>query len=108
MKENIDVARDEAAHRYRRAEGMMARNPAPSVLIGFGIGFGLGLVLTTMLMQREETWADRYLPDSLRHLPDTMHDYADSIRRNVPGSMHDLADSVKRHIPDSVASYVRR
>ncbi|MHC5543453.1 hypothetical protein ACYOEI_34960, partial [Singulisphaera rosea] len=49
LQENLGTAREAAAHRYRQAEGVMARNPAPSVLIGFGVGFGLGLVLTTML-----------------------------------------------------------
>src|SRR3954453_16675681 len=39
VREGYDSARDELGRRYRRAEGMMARNPAPSVLMGFGIGF---------------------------------------------------------------------
>lgn len=84
LRENFDDAREEAARQYRRAEGMMARNPTPSVLIGFGIGFGLGLVLTTMLAQPEETWAERHLPDRLRRAPESLQDLAEAVARHLP------------------------
>jgi len=94
LREGYDSARDEMGRQYRRAEGMMARNPMPSVLIGFGIGFGIGLVVTTMLGERE-TWAERHVPGRLRKLPDALQDslaqLADSVR-NLP-------DAITRHLP---------
>ena len=103
LRENLGDLSEEAGRRYRQAEGTMARNPAPSVLIGFGVGFGIGLVLTTMLSEHhEETWADRHLPgplrhrlnDSLRHAPEHLHDLADAIR-NLP-------DQIARRLPSSL------
>jgi len=84
LHEGFDSARDEAARRYRRIEGTVARNPAPSVLLGFGVGFGLGLIVTSLISQHEETWADRHLPDSLRRrVPDSL--------RHAPDRLNDLA-----------------
>src|SRR3954467_8442150 len=59
IQEGYESARDTAPHGYRQAEGRIARNPGPSVLLGFGVGFGLGLVLCSMFT-REETWAEKY------------------------------------------------
>ena len=90
FREGYDAAREELTHRYRRAEGAIARNPGNSLLMGFGLGFGIGLAITAMLTHRdeEETWADRYLPDSLRgsHL----HEHLRSAVRDarVPESLH--------------------
>jgi hypothetical protein len=86
LREGFDTAREEVRQRYRSVEGAMARNPASSVLIGFGFGFGLGLVITTLLGERHrETWAERHLPDPLRHWPhsvqDTLEQLTDSARR---------------------------
>jgi ElaB/YqjD/DUF883 family membrane-anchored ribosome-binding protein len=104
LQENASWARDEMAHRYRRAEGMMARNPMPSVLIGFGIGFGLGLALTAMLAApEEETWAERYLPETWHRLPRRLRHLAES-GREMAG---DLAESV-RGVPDAVTSRIPR
>lgn len=92
VQEGYGTAREEMSRRYRHAEGMMARNPASSVLIGFGIGFGLGLVLTTLLAQPEEDrWAERYLPDRLRNAPDSLHALADSVRG--------LPDAIAKRMP---------
>jgi hypothetical protein len=99
FREGFDMTREEAARQYRRAEGVMARNPVPSVLLGFGLGFGLGLVLTTLLTRDEEAWADRYLPESLRRrVPDSL--------RRAPDKFHDLADAV-RDLPDQIARRLR-
>ncbi len=100
VREGFDTTREEAARHYRRAEGMVGRNPMPSVMIGFGIGFGLGLVLTTLLSHpEEETWADRYLPDALRRrVPDAL--------RRAPDRFHDLADAI-RDLPDQIARRVK-
>lgn len=94
LSEGYGSASEEAARRYRRAEGMMARNPTPSVLIGFGIGFGLGLVLTTLLARPEETWAERHIPDRLRRAPDSLSNLADSLR-NLP-------EAIARHLPSTM------
>jgi len=86
VMEGVDYARDHMAHTYRRAEGMVARNPVPSLATSFGIGFGLGMLVTLLLTQREETWAERNIPDSWRNLPDRLR------HMNLP-------DSVARHMP---------
>ena len=107
FREGYDAAREELSHRYRRAEGTIARNPGNSVLIGFGLGFGIGLAVTAMLNQHEETWADRYLPDSLRDLPDTLRNahVPESVRgasSNVHSTFHHLAESI-RDLPSAIA-----
>lgn len=112
LREGIDTARDEAARRLRRAEGTVARNPAPSVLIGFGIGFGLGIALASMLSEREETWAEKYLPDSLRNLPDSLHNLqVPKEVRDLPDSLHGRLDRLTdalRDLPSMVSRAVRR
>ncbi|SIO66764.1 PEP-CTERM protein-sorting domain-containing protein [Singulisphaera sp. GP187] len=96
LGEGYDSAREDAARRLRLAEGMVARNPAPSVLIGFGIGFGFGIVLTTLLTRPrpEETWAERHLPDRLRNAPDSLGHLADTLR-NLP-------EAIARHLPNAM------
>lgn len=118
FREGYDQAREELAHRYRRAEGTIARNPGNSVLIGFGLGFGIGLAITALLTQRDETWAERYLPDSLQDLPerirksrlpgqvrDAVHDA--HVPDSVHHTLHHLAEAI-RDIPSSVAKMVGR
>jgi ElaB/YqjD/DUF883 family membrane-anchored ribosome-binding protein len=97
LREGYGSAREGAMHGYRQAEGTVARNPASSVLIGFGVGFGLGLVLTSFF-KREETWAEKYLPESFQDVPDRYKSLVSSLR-NVP-------DSVKRSLPHSVAKHL--
>ncbi len=95
FREGYETARQEMAHRYRRAEGTIARNPKNSVMLGFGLGVGIGLALTALLTHREEeTWADRYLPDSLRDLPESLRKAR--ISESVRGAVRDA------HVPDSV------
>ena len=84
-QEGYEAASDEVGHRYRQAEGMIARNPGPSVLVGFGVGFGLGVLLTVLLTRREETWYERYMPDSLRGMPDRLRHGAENLSRHMPG-----------------------
>jgi len=91
LREGYETVSEEMSHRYRRAEGMLARNPTQSVLIAFGVGFGLGIVLTTMLNGPEEAWAERHVPDRLRNAPDSLHHLADSIRS--------LPDAIARRLP---------
>lgn len=112
LREGIDTAKDEAARRLRRAEGTAARNPGSSVLIGFGIGFGIGVALASMVSQREETWAEKYLPDSLRNLPDSLSNVrVPKEVRDLPDSLHGrldhLTDSL-RDLPSIIAKAVRR
>lgn len=89
MREGLESTRDAMGQGYHQAEEMVTRNPTESLLITFGLGFGLGLLLTAALSSREESWYDRYVPDSmhdlrhsLRNLPDRI---SDAIARNMPG-----------------------
>jgi hypothetical protein len=114
FREGYDQAREELAHRYRRAEGAIARNPGNSVLIGFGLGFGIGLAITALLTQREETWAERYLPESLQDLPDRVRKsrLPERVRdakvpESVHHTLHHLTDAI-RELPASVAKLVGR
>ncbi|GAC1447545.1 MAG: hypothetical protein NVSMB9_29830 [Isosphaeraceae bacterium] len=109
VQEGYGAVKKEATRRYRRAEGTIARNPSPSLLIGFGVGFGLGLALTSMLGHREETWTEKYMPDSLRNLPDSLRNVRipESVRdAHVPASLHHtfhhLAESI-RDLPSLIA-----
>ena len=112
LREGFDTSREEMARRYRRVEGTLARNPTPSVLISFGIGFGVGLVVTSLLTQREETWAERYLPETSRKVrrtfrdtSKTIGDASESTRDAAQDAIHNLADSL-RNLPDMIASRV--
>jgi hypothetical protein len=98
VREGYETARDEMGRRYRRAEGMMARNPSSSVLIGFGIGFGAGLILTTLLGERRQTWAERHVPDRLRQLPDSLHDTLDQLADSV----RSLPEAIMSHMPSTL------
>jgi ElaB/YqjD/DUF883 family membrane-anchored ribosome-binding protein len=98
FREGTDAARDALGRRYRGAGEMMARNPMPSVLIGFGIGFGLGLVITSMLGERE-TWAQRNIPDRFRNrLPDSIQDKLEQLADSV----QNLPDAITRHLPSAL------
>jgi hypothetical protein len=64
-----------------------------------------------MLTQEEESWADRYLPDSMRDLPDTFYRMKRRgvervrdahIADTLQDSFHQLADSI-RDLPAAVA-----
>jgi ElaB/YqjD/DUF883 family membrane-anchored ribosome-binding protein len=97
IREGYDSAREGAVQGYRQAEGAVARNPAPSLLIGFGVGFGLGLVLCSMFT-REETWAEKYLPEPLQDVPDRYKSLVSSLR-SLPRTVYDhLPSSVARHL----------
>ena len=97
LKEGYDTAREGAMHSYRQAEGLVTRNPAPSVLVGFGVGLGLGLVLVS-LFAREETWAEKYLPESLQDVPDRY--------KHLVSSLKTLPKTVQDHLPLSIAKHL--
>jgi ElaB/YqjD/DUF883 family membrane-anchored ribosome-binding protein len=97
LREGYDSTIEGAAHGYREAEGLVSRNPGPSLLLGFGVGFGLGLVLCS-LFTREETWAEKYLPESLQDVPDRYRSLVSSLK-SLPRQVHD-------HLPQSVAKHL--
>lgn len=107
LREGYDSARESALHGYRKAEGTVARNPTQSLLIGFGVGFGLGLVLTSLLAKpEEETWAEKYLPESLQDLPSRYKKVAKTVKSKadeVPDHYNNLVESL-RGVPDSILS----
>ena len=97
LREGYGQAKEGALHGYRQAEGAIARNPAPSILIGFGVGLGLGMVLASMFT-REETWAEKYLPESLQDVPDRYKSLVSSLK-TLPKAVHDyLPSSISKHL----------
>ena len=86
VREGLGTAQDAMGERYRNVEGTVARNPSSSVLISFGVGFGLGVILTSM-MGREETWSEKHLPDSVRNMPDSIHQLAEAIAKRLPSGL---------------------
>jgi ElaB/YqjD/DUF883 family membrane-anchored ribosome-binding protein len=101
VREGFEATRSGVTHRYRRAEGMMARHPGSSVLIGFGVGFGLGVLLSAMMTSNEEeSWYGRHVPDSLRDLPDQ----ARRLARRAGHRLRDVPEAVMQYMPDSFRS----
>ncbi|HEV3164907.1 MAG TPA: hypothetical protein VGZ22_12835 [Isosphaeraceae bacterium] len=92
VREGYESAREAVGEKYRRAGEMVAHNPTQSVLVSFGLGFGLGVLLTVALSSREESWYERHLPDSL-------HDFPESLRR-LPER---ISEAIARHIPRSMS-----
>ncbi len=88
---------------YRQAETAVSSNPGSSVLIGLGLGFGIGLALTALLGRREESWSERYLPESLRnaHWPDSVRNAPDALH----GKLHHLGESI-RDLPAAIAKHL--
>lgn len=101
LREGYGAAREGLGRGYRRAEGSIARNPTPSVLIGFGVGFGLGIALVTMFAQENDTWAERHLPNRLRQMPDQLRD----TMKHVPDQAHHLADAIAAHLPHAIRKH---
>lgn len=97
-KESYEPAREAALSGYRQAEGTIARNPVPSMLIGFGVGFGLGVVITSLLTQKEETWSEKYLPESLQNVPDHYDSLVESLK-SLPKSVH-------QQLPRSISKFL--
>ncbi len=97
-KDSYGPAREAAFSGYRQAEGTIARNPAPSILIGFGVGFGLGVVLCSLFTKKEETWSEKYLPESLQDLPDHYESLVSSLK-GLPKAVH-------QQLPRSVSKYL--
>lgn len=97
-REQLGNAREAALSGYRQAEGTIARNPTPAILIGFGVGFGLGIVLTSLLTRKEETWSEKYLPDQLQNLPDQYS--------SLLSTLKGLPKTVQAQLPKGVSKYL--
>ena len=100
IRNRIGDVGEYAREGYRQAESLVSQHPGSSVLIGFGVGFGIGLAITALLTQREETWTERFLPDSLRkpRLPESIKELPDSLHV----TFHHLAESI-RDLPSSLS-----
>jgi hypothetical protein len=98
LQEGVESAREGVAQGFRRVEGTIARNPAPSILLGFGLGFGLGVVLCQMLGREEDTWAERNVMGPFRRGSDAVRDSV----RHVPDHVHHLAEAIAGHLPDAI------
>ncbi len=97
-KDNYGPAREAAFSSYRQAEGTIARNPTPAILIGFGVGFGVGVVLCSLFTKKEETWSEKYLPESLQDLPDHYE--------SLVSSLKSLPKAVRQQMPRGVSKYL--
>ena len=97
-KEHLGTAREGALKGYRQAEGAIARNPAPAMLIGFGVGFGLGVVICSLLTKKEETWQEKYLPESFQDVPDQY--------KSLVSTLKGLPKTVQSQLPKSLAKYL--
>jgi hypothetical protein len=66
--------------------GILRRHPYTTVLTGFGLGFGFGLFVTLLLTRREESWFERYAPESVQRLPDRLRQVPERVASYVPDS----------------------
>jgi hypothetical protein len=98
LREGYDSAREGMGRGYRRVEGTIARNPAPSLLLGFGLGFGLGVALVSIFVHDDESWAERRIPGRFRHVPDHLRDSV----KHVPDHVRHLADAIASHLPHAI------
>ena len=109
VQEHLGAAKEQAAHGYRQAEGLVARNPSQSLLVGFGVGVGLGVLLAALLTREEERpWYDRYA-DRLRGLPDYARDHLGHLPEYARDHLHSAhktirqgVEEVSRRLPDSL------
>ena len=81
-----------------RVGEFVSSNPYSTVMTSLGLGFGLGLFVTLLLSRREETWFDKYAPESMQNLPDRLKHLPDQLKQHLPDRF--------KHVPESVASYV--
>ncbi len=98
LKQGYGEVRDQAFSGYQQVEESIAGNPLPSVLIGFGVGFGIGLVLISAFAGREQTWAEKYLPESLQDAPERY--------KSLVASLRSLPKTVQDNLPSSVSKYL--
>ena len=81
--------------------GMVSRHPYTTVLTGFGIGFGFGLFVTLLLTRREESWFERYAPESIQDLPDRLRRVPEAVASYVPDRLKQAQETVASYVPRS-------
>jgi hypothetical protein len=67
-------------------EQIVDRYPYASLLTGVGLGFGFGLALTLLLPRRQPSWYERYVPESMQHLPERLKRAPEAIGSYLPSS----------------------
>jgi len=77
------------------------RHPYSTTMTSFGIGFGLGLFVTLLLCRREESWFERYAPESMQDLPDRLKHAQDKAASYLPGSLKQARESLASYVPSS-------
>jgi hypothetical protein len=104
LREGYEGAGEHLAQGYRQAEGAIARNPASSTLISFGIGLGIGLALTTLLTRDEETWADKYLPkEAAKYVPRNPGKSIGKVKAQAQDKYAELLEHL-RDLPEAITS----
>ena len=70
-------------------------------MTAFGVGFGLGLLVTLLLNREEESWFDRYAPDSVHDLPDRLKHAGHKLSDSMSGSFKHAGESLASYVPSS-------
>ena len=70
-------------------------------MTAFGVGFGLGLLVTLLLNREEESWFDRYAPDSLHDVPDRLNRAGHKLSDSMSGSFKHAGESLASYVPSS-------
>src|SRR6185437_1860346 len=85
---------DEVRGRGGDVTRVVADRPGTSLMTAFGVGFGLGLFVTLLLNRDEESWFERYAPDSIQDLPDRFKQARHRLTDSMTGSLKHAGSSV--------------
>lgn len=90
------------AVRWSEVESMVSERPGRSLATAFGFGFGLGLLVTLLLNRKdEESWYERYTPDTAHELPDRFRHARHRLSDTMPDSLKQAGESLASYVPSS-------